>query len=385
MLSHLLFLQAEVPARTPGGGGLGGFLREFWPVLVPALLALAAVYLLLPRVRRFPLLWGGLLAALAVLVAGFWLIRFRVVSPETVLFYIFSFLAVVFGGLLVTQSNPVHAALSFALVVLSTCGLFLLLAAPFLMAATVIIYAGAIVVTFLFVIMLAQQLGVSGADQRSREPFLSCLAGFVLLAALLCVLQRAYDTAGARAAAQALEPYLDIVRRAKDAQDLDRLREVIGDGKVLKEFREQLDAHEDAPPDTAGAREAATFDLSEAQIALAGHAKDEADARDQLKKATGHLRSAYEEALSVYHRLATVSTLPPDGKLPLSPFSQGRPGEPAPRDERGRVVLPAENVAALGRSLFTDYLLAVEVAGLLLTVATIGAIAIAARGKEELR
>ena len=59
--------------------------------------------------------------------------------------------------MLVTQQNPARAALSFALVVLSTCGLFLLLAAPFLMAATIVIYAGAIVVTFLFVIMLAQQ------------------------------------------------------------------------------------------------------------------------------------------------------------------------------------------------------------------------------------
>src|SRR5262249_14713659 len=84
---------------------------------------------------------------------------------------------------------------SFAMVILSTCGLFLLQAAPFLMAATIIIYAGAIVVTFLFVIMLAQQSGLDNADYRSREPFLSCVAGFVLLAAILCVLQRDYRVA----------------------------------------------------------------------------------------------------------------------------------------------------------------------------------------------
>ena len=47
--------------------------------------------------------------------------------------------------------------------------------------------------------------------------------------------------------------------------------------------------------------------------------------------------------------------------------------------------LPAENVAGLGRSLFTDYLLAVELAGTLLLVATIGAIAIAGRRPEGLR
>ena len=58
------------------------------------------------------------------------------------------------------------------------------------MAATIIIYAGAIIVTFLFVLMLAQQAGLSDADDRSREPLLATLTGFVLLGALLYVLQR---------------------------------------------------------------------------------------------------------------------------------------------------------------------------------------------------
>src|SRR5262249_30564145 len=106
-------------------------------------------------------------------------------------------LAILFGGLLITQRNPVHAALSFAVVVLSTCGLFLLQAAPFLMAATIIVYAGAIVVTFLFVIMLAQQSGISDADHRAREPFLSTLGSFVLLGALLYLLNQTYDTRNA--------------------------------------------------------------------------------------------------------------------------------------------------------------------------------------------
>src|SRR5437867_3276519 len=89
-----------------------------------------------------------------------------------------------------------HKALYGAgLVVLSTCGLFLLLAAPFLMAATTIIYAGAILVTFLFVLMLAQQEGPSDADYRSREPLLATIAGFLMLGALLYLLQTTYDAA----------------------------------------------------------------------------------------------------------------------------------------------------------------------------------------------
>ena len=47
--------------------------------------------------------------------------------------------------------------------------------------------------------------------------------------------------------------------------------------------------------------------------------------------------------------------------------------------------MPAENLAHLGLSLFTDYLVAVELAGTLLLVATIGAIAIAGRRTEGLR
>ena len=165
---------------------------EWWPIAPPLLAGGAAIYLLLPRPRSYPVLWGSLLGLLALILAGVLLTRSGVVTPETVLFWAFSAMGIVSGTLLVTQHNPARAALSFTLVVLSTCGLYLLLAAPFLMAATIIIYAGAIIVTFLFVIMLAQQVGLSDADDRSREPLLATITGFVLLGTLLFVLQR-YD------------------------------------------------------------------------------------------------------------------------------------------------------------------------------------------------
>ena len=79
--------------------------------------------------------------------------------------------------LMITNRNPVYSALWFALATLSVCGLFLLQSAPFLAAATVIVYAGAIVVTFVFVIMLAQQSGATVYDQRSRQPFLATVFG----------------------------------------------------------------------------------------------------------------------------------------------------------------------------------------------------------------
>ena len=77
-------------------------------------------------------------------------------------------MAIVGGLLTVTSRNPVYSALWFASVVLSTSGLFLLADAPFLAAGTIIVYAGAIIVTFLFVIMLAQMEGKADYDRAAR-------------------------------------------------------------------------------------------------------------------------------------------------------------------------------------------------------------------------
>src|SRR5687767_12808490 len=106
----------------------------------------------------------------------------------TVLFILFSLGALGFGTVLVVQRNPARGAIAFAFVVLSTCGLFLLLAAPFLMAATIIIYAGAIIVTFLFVLMLSQSAGPSDENDRTREPLYGSFAGFAFVGLVLFTL-----------------------------------------------------------------------------------------------------------------------------------------------------------------------------------------------------
>src|SRR5881409_4538689 len=68
----------------------------------------------------------------------------------------------------VTSRNPVHSALMLVLTLFGVAVLFVSLEANFLAAVQVIVYAGAIVVLFLFVIML---LGVDKADDLSIEPF----------------------------------------------------------------------------------------------------------------------------------------------------------------------------------------------------------------------
>lgn len=339
-----------------------------WRITLVMACGAAAVYLLLPRPRAQKTLHGAGLGLLAVLLAGALLVGTRAVDAETFLFYAFAATAVVAGGLLVTQRNPARAALSFALVVLSTCGLFLLLAAPFLMAATAIIYAGAIIVTFLFVLMLAQQEGPSDADYRSREPLLSAVAGFLLLGALLYVLKTSYDGEAVRRlladteltiadvdaalardqrpSSESAQPFLDRGMELLTAYQKEAHRQVTRDEYVF--LRDARSMGEDfwVSGDLRGMR-----DLLQRVWERA----------EDLPETTGMLRPA----------TAALSEL--SGPASSWPLAELR------RDSSGRPPLPAENTAYLGRSLFTDYLLAVELGGTLLLVATIGAIAIATR------
>jgi NADH-quinone oxidoreductase subunit J len=152
----VLGLWQLAPRRNPGSRGLGWLLT----------------------------LGGGLTLA--------WLLEaFRGPAVEEFLFLVFGGGALLCGVLMVTSHNPVYAALWFALVTFCTCGLFLLQSAPFLAAATVIVYAGAIIVTFIFVIMLAQQSGAAVYDLRSRRPLIAAIGAAVLLGALLTTLQGA--------------------------------------------------------------------------------------------------------------------------------------------------------------------------------------------------
>lgn len=448
---HPLFLQTK---NVEPSAGFFQFLEQHWAILAVVALGMASVYLLLPRVRRFPPALGGMLGLAALLLLGVQLIQPEPIWVETVLFYAFAGLAVLSGGVMVAQTQPVRAALSFALVVLSTCGLFLLQAAPFLMAATIIIYAGAIVVTFLFVIMLAQQSGLDNADYRSREPLLACIAGAVLLAALLCVLQRDYTAmpdnqdklarinkhldelrehepdiklVGSNADLLArVDGHVKLMDVAANAPTPERLDKTLGDQGFIEDLRalvQPLKANEGKPATYKNRLWKLLTNLpTEVQRWQDGRdrmsALDEqiTEALDKLKAAAGKdhevlqkeldslktelavqqakaaaaeqkLRANLKEIVSLGRSLQIElrGVLQPDSNLNLSPFSGARPNQPPQLDMHGRAQMPADNVAAIGETLFTDYLVAVELAATLLLVATIGAIVIAARRSEVLK
>jgi NADH-quinone oxidoreductase subunit J len=161
------------------------WVAENWLLLLGLLLTAAGVWWLMPRASSRSTAAG---LVLALVGCGMWAATLRTATgplTESILFWVFSAIALTSGVLMITNRNPVYAALWFALVTLSTCGLFLLQSAPFLAAATIIVYAGAIVVTFVFVMMLAQQSGATIYDQRSRQPLAATIVAFVLLGALL--------------------------------------------------------------------------------------------------------------------------------------------------------------------------------------------------------
>ncbi|MFN8177276.1 MAG: NADH-quinone oxidoreductase subunit J [bacterium] len=109
----------------------------------------------------------------------------------TGLFYVASAVAVLATLLAITSVNAVHALLYFVVSLFSAAFLFLLLGAPFVAVLEVVIYAGAIIVLFLFAVMLLN-LGQQGVDEERRwlRPHMwigPTILGIVLAAELVWV------------------------------------------------------------------------------------------------------------------------------------------------------------------------------------------------------
>ena len=113
---------------------------------------------------------------------------------DVILFLIFAIIAVVCAINVVVQTHPISSAISLIGVMGSLAILYLLLGAEFIAAAQVIVYAGAVMVLFLFVIMLLN----AGAETRKGRSFMVQLLGVPLLIVLLGLLtwfvQRLYPS-----------------------------------------------------------------------------------------------------------------------------------------------------------------------------------------------
>ncbi len=245
-------------------------------MLIPIVLG-AIGYLLIQHgvVKSRAAIMGGVVAF------GFAAMMSLVYTPATIesaMLMVFCALAISGGiGFLVAR-EPVYAALGFATAVLSVCGVLFMQSALFVAAATMIVYAGATIIIFLFVLMFAQQTELMNYDVQLNKPLVAVTIGAILLATIaLCVTN-----------ANAMLP----VR----------------------------------------------FDSTRAMSA--------ADLPEALRSEAGKLQAKKMDAINP--NLRHVPNL----------------------------------TAGLGRSMYTDYLIAVELAGTVLLVATIGAIALAQRTTE---
>lgn len=121
-------------------------------------------------------------------------------TEPILVFFVLAALAVIGAVSLILQKHPIHSALSLIVVMVALAGLYLLMGAEFVAAVQIIVYGGAIMVLFVFVIMLLN----AGAEERTSLSKMAGPPGLLLVAALAAFVAAtiARSSASAQAAAQ---------------------------------------------------------------------------------------------------------------------------------------------------------------------------------------
>src|SRR5580704_4851205 len=103
-------------------------------------------------------------------------------TASLVTFFILATVAVVSALLVVVNTNPVRSALSLVVTFLSVAAFYITLSAQFIAAVQIIVYAGAIMVLFLFVIMLLN-LGAPDAvkERGTVQPRIAIVLGVIFM------------------------------------------------------------------------------------------------------------------------------------------------------------------------------------------------------------
>ncbi|MEW6095907.1 MAG: NADH-quinone oxidoreductase subunit J [bacterium] len=109
---------------------------------------------------------------------------------EGITFYILSTIAVISAILVVSLRSLVHCVISLALLLLTIAGLYITLFAEFIALVQVLIYVGAIIVLFLFLIMLTHRVTDKTITQANEQKLISFILAGLLLFILITVLNR---------------------------------------------------------------------------------------------------------------------------------------------------------------------------------------------------
>ncbi len=163
--------------------------------ILATVLAALGMWRLLPRADAGGRLGGAALVAVALGLFAAGLPGLSNWIADCV-FYVLAAVTIVAAICTVTFRNPVYCAIWFGLSLLGTAGLLLLVGAQFLAIATVVVYAGAILVTFLFVLMLAQPEGRASYDRVSFESLLAAVASIAILGLLTVAIAGVFQRSG---------------------------------------------------------------------------------------------------------------------------------------------------------------------------------------------
>jgi NADH-quinone oxidoreductase subunit J len=118
---------------------------------------------------------------------------------DTAFFYLFGGIALLAAINVVAQRKVLYSALSLILCLCAVAALYLLLEAPFIAAVQVIVYAGAIMVLFLFVIMLLDPFSSEILqDKKKYLRYLAALLGILALAFVLSILKAHHPSSAIR-------------------------------------------------------------------------------------------------------------------------------------------------------------------------------------------
>jgi NADH-quinone oxidoreductase subunit J len=101
-------------------------------------------------------------------------------TAQLAVFFVLAALAVIGAVSLILQKHPIHSALSLIVVMIALAGLYLLLGAEFVAAVQIIVYGGAIMVLFVFVIMLLN----AGVEEHTSISKMAGAPGLLLVVAL---------------------------------------------------------------------------------------------------------------------------------------------------------------------------------------------------------
>jgi NADH-quinone oxidoreductase subunit J len=101
-------------------------------------------------------------------------------NAPLIIFFVLAAMCVIGALSLIMQRHPIHSALSLIVVMVALAGLYLLMGAEFVAAVQIIVYGGAIMVLFVFVIMLLN----AGVEERTNVSKLAGFAGVPLAVAL---------------------------------------------------------------------------------------------------------------------------------------------------------------------------------------------------------